>query len=53
MQGQKLESLVNNELQTAGPHRTSFKSGKYASGLYFYKLQAGMYSETKRIIVMK
>lgn len=58
IQGQKLETLVNNELQESGKHRASFNSGRNASGLYFYKLQAEdkdnkPYTETKKMIIEK
>ncbi len=50
--GQKLETLVN-EYQATGEHQLRWQSGVLPSGIYFYKFQAGKYSETKKLILQK
>ena len=50
--GQKITTLVN-EKQRAGTHRLVFKADKLASGVYFYRLQAGNYTNIKRMIVLR
>jgi hypothetical protein len=48
-------ATVVNELQSAGPHAVSFSADQYhlSSGIYFYKIQAGNFSETRRMMLLK
>jgi len=50
--GRELEVLVNETL-AAGTYQTEWNASSYSSGIYFYKLQSGNYSETKRMILVK
>ncbi|MBK9334306.1 MAG: T9SS type A sorting domain-containing protein [Ignavibacteria bacterium] len=50
--GRQLESLVNERL-TTGTHSLTFDGSSFSSGVYFYKLDAGEFSETKRMILLK
>jgi hypothetical protein len=50
--GQLLETLVAGE-QTAGVHELHVDAGNWASGMYLYKIEAGTYSETRRLTVVK
>ncbi len=50
--GQKVADLVNSEID-AGYHEVQFNAGNLASGVCFYCLQAGSYTETRKLIVMK
>ena len=50
--GRQLESLVNERLNT-GTYSLTFDGGSFSSGVYFYKLDAGEFSETKRMILLK
>jgi len=50
--GREIETPVN-EIQKPGEYEVSFNAGKLSSGIYFYKLVAGEYSETKRMILLK
>jgi hypothetical protein len=50
--GREIETLVN-EIQKPGEYEVSFDAGKLSSGIYFYRLIAGEYSETKRMILLK
>jgi len=38
---------------TAGKYSIDFDASKLSSGVYFYKLNAGNYSETKKMIIQK
>ena len=50
--GQKVAELVNGDID-AGYHEVQFDGSNHASGVYFYRLQAGSYVETKRLLLMR
>ncbi|MFX0133017.1 MAG: T9SS type A sorting domain-containing protein [Candidatus Hodarchaeota archaeon] len=50
--GQELEKLVN-EFQTVGEYEIIWQPKEFPSGIYFYRLQAGEYTETKKLILHK
>ncbi len=50
--GRKVASLIN-EYQTAGSHTLNFNAASLASGIYFYRLEAGNYNSVKKMILMK
>lgn len=52
MSGKKVATLVH-ELQSAGSHNFIWDASNLASGIYFYRLQAGQYVDTKKMIFMK
>jgi Secretion system C-terminal sorting domain len=50
--GREVAILVN-ETKEAGSYKVTFKASKLASGVYFYRLQAGNYSSVKKLVLMK
>lgn len=50
--GDEIANLVN-EKKPAGSYEVEFSASRLASGIYFYKLQAGEFVETKKMILMK
>jgi hypothetical protein len=50
--GKEIAVLVN-EKQNAGIYETTFNAGNLPSGIYFYRLIAGDYSETKKMLMIK
>ncbi len=52
MLGEKIATLIN-ELQEAGIKTVQFDTGKLSSGMYFYRLNVGMYSDTKKMVLLK
>ena len=50
--GNVVATLVNEE-QHAGVHSVNFEASRICSGVYFYKLDAGEFSETKSMILIK
>lgn len=50
--GRELETLVDEE-KTAGIYETKWSATGYQSGLYFYRLRAGPFSETKKLLLLK
>jgi hypothetical protein len=50
--GQEVDVLVDREM-TAGRQSVEWDAARYASGLYFYRIQAGDFSETKKMLMLK
>ncbi len=50
--GKEVATLLNGE-KSAGKYNVEFNAGGLASGVYFYKLQAGSFVQTKKLILMK
>ncbi len=50
--GNEVATLVN-EQKPAGVYEVEFNASQLSSGIYFYKLQAGSFVETKKMILMK
>jgi agmatine/peptidylarginine deiminase len=50
--GKEIASLVNN-YQSAGEYSFTFDGSKLSSGVYFYRLQAGDFSQYRSMILMK
>jgi hypothetical protein len=50
--GREVSVLLADEL-TAGTHERQWNASALPSGVYFYRLQAGTFSETKKLIVQK
>jgi hypothetical protein len=50
--GEEIETLVN-ELKQAGNYNISFNASSLPSGIYFYRIQAGNFVETKKMILIK
>ncbi len=52
MLGKEIETLVNEQLN-AGTYEADFDGSKLSSGVYYYKLIAGDFTETKKMVLMK
>ncbi len=50
--GQRVATLVD-ENQHAGEHRVNFDASGLASGVYLYRLQAGSFTKTERMVLVK
>ena len=50
--GEEIKTLLNKYI-SAGTHEIKFNAVNLPSGVYFYKLQAGKFSETKKLLLMK
>jgi hypothetical protein len=46
-------SVLVNEWRDAGVHEVKFDGSNLPSGVYFYRLQAGDFTETKRLLLLK
>jgi hypothetical protein len=50
--GREIAVLVNEE-KPAGEYRVEFNASHLPSGVYFYRLSAGNYTATKKLVLMK
>jgi hypothetical protein len=50
--GNEVATLVNEEKQP-GVYEVEFDASQLSSGIYFYKLKAGNFTETKKMILLK
>ena len=50
--GREVATLVN-EYKPAGSYEVKFNGSKLSSTVYFYRLQAGEFVESKKMILMK
>ena len=50
--GNEIATLVNEE-KPAGTYEVDFDASRLSSGVYFYKLQAGSFVETKKMILLR
>ena len=50
--GNEIVTLVD-EYKPAGKHEATFNASRLSSGIYFYRLRAGSFIETRKIILAK
>ncbi|MBS1513809.1 MAG: T9SS type A sorting domain-containing protein [Bacteroidetes bacterium] len=52
MTGKQVSELINLSLE-AGAYETKFNASALASGIYYYRIEAGEFSDTKKMILVK
>jgi hypothetical protein len=50
--GREVKTLVN-ELQSAGNHSVTFNAEGLSTGIYLYRIEAGNFTETKKLLLLK
>ena len=50
--GREVATLVNKQL-TPGKYSVKFDGSNLSSGIYFYRLDAGSFVKTKKLILLK
>ena len=50
--GKQVATLVNEE-KPAGNYSVNFNASKLSSGVYYYRMKAGSFVETKKLVLMK
>jgi len=51
--GREVETLLNREHQSAGVHSVTFDASHLNSGVYFYRIEAGTYRDSKKLLLLK
>ncbi len=51
--GRLVATLINNQKETAGTHSITLNAKGWASGVYFYRLEADGFVETKKLTLIK
>ncbi len=50
--GREVATLMNGDLD-GGSHQVTFDASKLSSGIYFYSLKAGIFTQTRKLVLMK
>ena len=51
--GQEVATLINGKTMTSGSHAVAFNASALSSGMYIYRLEAGNFVSTKRMMLIK
>jgi hypothetical protein len=51
--GQVVAVLINNEFKEAGSHLVEFDGSNLASGIYIYKIEAGNFAQSRKMVLIK
>jgi hypothetical protein len=51
--GREVTTLINNEFTNAGRYELEWNAQNYASGVYIYRINAGEYVNTRKMILLK
>jgi hypothetical protein len=51
--GKEVAMVIQNELKEAGEHKVTFDASNVPSGIYYYRLTAGTFTETKKFVVVR
>ncbi len=50
--GREISTLVN-EIKPAGNYKTVFNAVRFSSGVYFYRMESGSFTETRKLIYIR
>jgi len=50
--GEEVATLVSENF-SPGRYKVQWDGSRFASGIYFYRLQAGEFAETKKLLLLK
>ncbi|MGE5411752.1 MAG: T9SS type A sorting domain-containing protein, partial [Clostridiales bacterium] len=51
--GREIDVLINNEFRDTGKYEVNFDATDLPSGIYFYKLQAGGFTQIRKMNLIK
>ena len=50
--GKEVSTIYNGRLE-AGTYKIDFNAADISSGVYFYKIESGVYSDVKKMVILK
>jgi hypothetical protein len=50
--GREITTLIN-ETRPAGRYEIKWNASRFSSGVYFYRIQAGNFVQTKKLMLLK
>lgn len=53
LSGKEVSRILNNEFLNAGYHNNKFTASGLSSGIYIYRIQAGSFIQSKKLVLMK
>jgi len=51
--GREVADLVNNQQYQSGAHTVRFNASRLASGMYIYRMEAGGFTQTRKMVLVK
>lgn len=51
--GETVKTLINHEYMASGKYRVFFDGINLSSGIYYYSIEAGVYKEVKKMVLLK
>jgi Secretion system C-terminal sorting domain len=51
--GREVAALVNNQIRQAGEYQVTFDASNFPSGIYYYRINAGEYTDVRKMILIK
>ena len=51
--GKEIATILDNDIMEEGEHEVTFDANGLTSGMYFYRLTVGSFSETKKLMLLK
>jgi len=51
--GQEVAALLSNQRMPAGLHKATFETGDLPSGVYYYRIEAGEFVNSKKMILLR
>ncbi len=45
--------MLINKIQPAGTYRLSWNASRYASGVYFYKMETPDFTQTRKMLLLR
>jgi hypothetical protein len=51
--GREVAALVNNQIRQAGEYQVTFDASNFPSGIYYYRINAGEFTDVRKMILIK
>ena len=51
--GRKVATIINSQVLSAGDYSKQWNASDFSSGIYFYQLKAGTFTQTKKLILLR